>query len=1032
MPTQPIHPTPCQVPVHRRRTGSHAARAARSIAGLLLITLLVGTPAPAHLLFADTPPGQGPASSLAGPDNWPWRAAESVTSYASLPDCTGQSDPAVATDPAGNAYVVWTDRRNGNADIYFAFRSAAGAWSSEGRVNGDTVNASQGAADIAVDASGNAYAIWEDNRNGNADIYFAYRPAGGSWGANTVVDDAPAGSQVQLPAIAVSPTGNAYAAWQDNRNGHWDIYFAYRPAGSSWSPTVKVNDDPGATDQTDPDIASDANGNTVVIWADRRNTPGYAVYTARRTAAGAWEGNEAVRVSGDSLRNPTIAVDPAGNAYAALDWFNNAIPDLHPGRFVDSFYRPHDGAWQWSANLGAYDAMNPDGAVDAAGHFYVLFEYHTPSWETYKPPSVGVAPRQGFGGQWSPAIAVTPNGLAFAAWVEDGVGAGDIYFAARSEAGAWLASERVNDEVCSHGDGSPRLAVDPAGASYAVWADDPSGNSDVFFAWRPASGSWSSPVKINDDLGASDQMNPAIAVDGAGVAYAAWEDWRSGRPAIYFASRPPGGSWSANVRISGDTPDALGPPDLAVNSGGNVAVVWTTWYAFYPDYAVYLAFRPTGGAWMAPEQVPGTGGMSGDMYPQVTVASTGVAWVVFGNPDYHHRSIKAVSRTPSGVWSAVETVHDPGYDSDHSPDVAIDPAGTPYVVWTRSSEWNTVVLFSKRQVGGGWSSEENVTDSSNQAISGSTVIGVDATGNAYAAWTDTRNSDSDVYFAYRPAGGAWGANVRVNDDTGNASQTGPALAVDPAGNAYAVWYDTRAATPQVAFSFARHGDIAGSPHPQWPYAVEAEAGIRSGSMALGTDSGASACRYVHDPVSFSGSAVTFTISVPYADNYFLWARAMGLDWAHNSFFVSVDGSTPYHFEIRPVDDRWTWGWQAVHAEGQPVWPFSLTAGMHTVRFESREPSSRLDAILLVNRSNYLPTEYLACGTTPTSTPTQTPTATSTSTPTRTPTATPTPTRTLTPTAISTPTPTQTPTGTPTPTNTPVAQGYYFPFVPRGQ
>ncbi len=78
-----------------------------------------------------------------------------------------------------------------------------------------------------------------------------------------------------------------------------------------------------------------------------------------------------------------------------------------------------------------------------------------------------------------------------------------------------------------------------------------------------------------------------------------------------------------------------------------------------------------------------------------------------------------------------------------------------------------------------------------------------------------------------------------------------------------------------------------------------------------------------------GSAVKFSVSVPYADTYFIWARAMGLDWTHNSFFVSVDGSTPYHFEIRPVDDQWMWGWQAVHAEGQMVWPFSLSRRART-------------------------------------------------------------------------------------------------------
>ncbi|MCB0231849.1 MAG: hypothetical protein KDH90_22465, partial [Anaerolineae bacterium] len=69
-------------------------------------------------------------------------------------------------------------------------------------------------------------------------------------------------------------------------------------------------------------------------------------------------------------------------------------------------------------------------------------------------------------------------------------------------------------------------------------------------------------------------------------------------------------------------------------------------------------------------------------------------------------------------------------------------------------------------------------------------------------------------------------------------------------------------------------------------------------MQRGADSGgASACYYVYDTVPWSGSSITFDVTVPYDDNYYLWARAMGLDWDKNSFWVSVDGAPPFHYEI---------------------------------------------------------------------------------------------------------------------------------------
>lgn len=99
----------------------------------------------------------------------------------------------MALGPDGAGYAVWQDSRGTSVDIYSSRRDpASGAWSANARVNDDAGTARQSGPAIAIDGSDNAYAVWEDTRNGatNSDIYFSERPSGsGLWGANAKVND---------------------------------------------------------------------------------------------------------------------------------------------------------------------------------------------------------------------------------------------------------------------------------------------------------------------------------------------------------------------------------------------------------------------------------------------------------------------------------------------------------------------------------------------------------------------------------------------------------------------------------------------------------------------------------------------------------------------------------------------------------------------------------------------------------------------------------------------------------------------------
>jgi hypothetical protein len=406
-----------------------------------------------------------------------------------------QRDPDIAVDDAGNAYVVWTDDREGDKNIYFAHRPAGGTWGPSSKVNDDAGTAPQSHPAIAVDGNGNAYAVWQDARDGSPNIYFAYQPSGGTWKTNEQVNDDPHDAiYARSPDIAVDVNGNAYAVWKERE----DIYSAYRPAGGAWGTRTKVNDYGTVARITSPLKADSSLLITPSPTPNPSPTP-----TPNPTP-----------IPGQEYA-PAIDVDNKGNGYAV--W-----ADSREGSF-DVYF-----------------------ALGSAGD----------GWE----PNVRVNGTPGPVRGWpSPAIAVDGSGNAYAIWEQPFTNR-DLYFAYRPVGSVWGTSEKVNDSTGTV-QRSPAIAVDGNGNAYAVWTDNRDGENALYWAYRPADGGWGSDARVTDYASIASQSiptsqgnntlvpsatpaptsapvqqyNPAITLDGSGNAYIVWENYIDNVDDILFA-----------------------------------------------------------------------------------------------------------------------------------------------------------------------------------------------------------------------------------------------------------------------------------------------------------------------------------------------------------------------------------------------------------------------------------------------------------------------------------------------------------------
>jgi hypothetical protein len=207
--------------------------------------------------------------------------------------CTGmreQWEPAIASDGAGGAIIVWRDERTSYYDIYAQRVDAGGTpmWT-DGGVGVCTAYYDQYHPQITTDGAGGAIIAWDDARDAyQYDIYVRRITAGGTplWTTNGVPLCSAMYDQ-QNPQITSDGVGGAVVTWTDWRVGYMDIY-AQRVNGDGvpvWNADGVRLSTAWASEMT-PQIASDGASGAIVAWVEWHQDTSYDICAQRVTANG--------------------------------------------------------------------------------------------------------------------------------------------------------------------------------------------------------------------------------------------------------------------------------------------------------------------------------------------------------------------------------------------------------------------------------------------------------------------------------------------------------------------------------------------------------------------------------------------------------------------------------------------------------------------------------------------------------------------------------------------------------------------------
>jgi hypothetical protein len=750
---------------------------------------------------------------------------------------TNQWQSHAALGPGGLVCVVWSDESGGDGDILFSQKSPADSvFSLPIRVNDGPAGTAQAEPSMAVNAEGDVFVVWTDSRSGNRDIFFARKLSGEELFAPSfrVVFDTSGADQFD-PVIAAKGD-SIFIAWEDLRMLEPDIYsIASTDGGDSFTPNIMVNEFLPGVEQHAPDAAIDSEGTIHAVWEDMRS--GWLeVYIAKNeTWGGAFSaGTPVYDTEAIEQRAPSIAVGPM-DCLGVVWWDVNFLTkgvvfskSCAGSDFTDpvTVYSSMEGSSYFTDIAITSDAKihvchNADGMLmwDQCYEigapldrlFYATSSDSGVTFESFDVTEIAdddqaLVVR-------SPSVLAQSPGKAFVVWTDTRHGnpfsewpsglspfAFDVFANTVDPDSGVGEVQRVNRDPNPFEHTDVGVAAGPGGSVTVCWSENRTGVPLLHCTASEDSGKTFGPsVPVAEPMNGRYQRFPEIEMFPTGEVGIAWceqEDyWIEG---IFFAkSNDIYSGFSDPVPVSdGSDLSIIRPFEMEIDVLGHVSVVWSDRRS--GDYNIYFSRSSDGGATFGANIMVNTETIGNQSDPYIALDEAGDAYVVWADTRDGSNDVY-FARTRGGEDFGEEVkVGGPMLN----PVVGVDAHGDIHVMW-----WSNSIYICTSTDGGDTFSDERIALSIPSEGVPQYII-LEVRGDTLCLLTESWVSDGDwcswheVLFSVSTDGGETFADfVVVSEDSMRYAQ-GPDLAVDRAGNVITAWTDPRRAPYSVFYYWA--------------------------------------------------------------------------------------------------------------------------------------------------------------------------------------------------------------------------------------
>jgi len=335
-----------------------------------------------------------------------------------------------------------------------------------------------------------------------------------------------------------------------------------------------------------------------------------------------------------------------------------------------------------------------------------------------------------------------------------------------------------------NGNGAGTMVADPSGDLWLATVDDATGQSEIVLRRKRFGINWGAPIPLTNEPGVSN--SPAIAIDRNGRKAITWWDTRDGNSEIYYAWAPAGGSFGPARRVTNNASFSQ-LPVVTWMLDGRIALAWTdgrdggsSIYArtFFPDQEasksdVRVSF-PEGF-----QIVPNSGAPS--------IASVGNRLVIF----FQERlsgvdeikgcvdSLNAFSQPR--LFSATD-----GFTSNQ-PTLCADSDTSAWFFWRDNLPARSEIRMGRWSVKAGWSLAFDSPYATAQPLDSPRAY-TDAGRNVHLLFRRSGNGQFElVETVWHRASEVWDAGPSLLTTFRDEQLLGTAFAADPVGRTHAVW-----------------------------------------------------------------------------------------------------------------------------------------------------------------------------------------------------------------------------------------------------